>query len=327
MTSNKNHIGHETIPQIYRHETRSVHQHEQGYPGWDLRLLQVSEGQFEGEITTLDLEGLKIVKDHSNKAMLKQGELEETSISFSIPLSSPCAPLICQGKHYEQGGVLAVRGGELPEIRVNAGLDLLCLCVECSSFISLLNGPESDIDGLKTGPNYLPIHIGSQDLTQLFELTCHTLSSAPSHLSLHRELRDAFLSHVLDALEQGPVERISPSARKRVVDRARDVIAAHDGEPIAIPTLCHQIGVSRRKLQYCFQDCLGISPGVYIRLFRLNAIHRTLSYGNDSMRVQDEAVRWGFFHLGHFCSDYRRLFGERPSDTLNRARQYPAKSG
>jgi transcriptional regulator GlxA family with amidase domain len=27
------------------------------------------------------------------------------------------------------------------------------------------------------------------------------------------------------------------------------------------------------------------------------------------------AVRWGFFHLGSFSADYRRMFGEGPSET------------
>lgn len=31
--------------------------------------------------------------------------------------------------------------------------------------------------------------------------------------------------------------------------------------------------------------------------------------------VQDVAARWGFWHMGAFASDYRRQFGERPSDT------------
>jgi AraC family ethanolamine operon transcriptional activator len=31
--------------------------------------------------------------------------------------------------------------------------------------------------------------------------------------------------------------------------------------------------------------------------------------------VQDIAARWGFWHLSHFANDYRRMFGELPSET------------
>jgi AraC family ethanolamine operon transcriptional activator len=35
--------------------------------------------------------------------------------------------------------------------------------------------------------------------------------------------------------------------------------------------------------------------------------------------VQDVAAAWGFWHLSQFATDYRKLFGTRPSDTLKAA--------
>jgi AraC family ethanolamine operon transcriptional activator len=32
--------------------------------------------------------------------------------------------------------------------------------------------------------------------------------------------------------------------------------------------------------------------------------------------VQDVAAAWGFWHLSQFATDYRKLFGVRPSETL-----------
>lgn len=37
--------------------------------------------------------------------------------------------------------------------------------------------------------------------------------------------------------------------------------------------------------------------------------------------VTETALRWGFGHLGEFAGEYRARFGERPSDTLRRARR------
>jgi len=36
--------------------------------------------------------------------------------------------------------------------------------------------------------------------------------------------------------------------------------------------------------------------------------------------VTDVALDWGFLHFGWFSQDYRRLFGETPSQTLHRGR-------
>jgi AraC family ethanolamine operon transcriptional activator len=38
------------------------------------------------------------------------------------------------------------------------------------------------------------------------------------------------------------------------------------------------------------------------------------------VRIGDVAARWGFWHFSQFSADYRRMFGELPSETLRGAR-------
>jgi len=65
-----------------------------------------------------------------------------------------------------------------------------------------------------------------------------------------------------------------------------------------------------------------VSPGRYIKTIRLNAVRRELCRAEDPrMSVYDAAARWGFWHFGHFSGDYKKLFAELPSETLNRARR------
>ena len=62
---------------------------------------------------------------------------------------------------------------------------------------------------------------------------------------------------------------------------------------------------------------LDINPVAYIRTMRLNGVRRELKMANPHTdTVQDIAARWGFWHLSHFCTDYRLMFGELPSATL-----------
>ncbi len=90
---------------------------------------------------------------------------------------------------------------------------------------------------------------------------------------------------------------------------------AHRTRPVGVPELCEQLHVSRRTLQYCFQDVLGMAPATYLRTLRLNGARRDLC-GRAAGSVQDVAEAWGFWHLSQFATDYRRLFGKRPSETL-----------
>lgn len=86
--------------------------------------------------------------------------------------------------------------------------------------------------------------------------------------------------------------------------------------------LCELTHVSRRTLQYCFEQVLGLSPLQYLRLMRLNAVRRLLLAGlEEGDTIALLAARYGFWHAGQFSADYKGLFGEPPSATLARATQ------
>jgi AraC family ethanolamine operon transcriptional activator len=51
----------------------------------------------------------------------------------------------------------------------------------------------------------------------------------------------------------------------------------------------------------------------------LNAARNDLLRGDVSTaKVVEIASGWGFTHMGQFSADYRRMFGEKPSETLHR---------
>lgn len=71
-----------------------------------------------------------------------------------------------------------------------------------------------------------------------------------------------------------------------------------------------------------FAKCsvLGLSPVQYLRAARLLGVRRELLRAGPVIRVSDAAARWGFWRLSQFAADYKRLFGELPSETLGRTR-------
>ena len=69
---------------------------------------------------------------------------------------------------------------------------------------------------------------------------------------------------------------------------------------------------------------LFATTGVVLDLAFRNSMdearHDLLENANET-RVTDVALDWGFLHFGWFSQDYRRLFGETPSQTLKRSRR------
>ncbi|WP_416676656.1 helix-turn-helix domain-containing protein [Egbenema bharatensis] len=81
--------------------------------------------------------------------------------------------------------------------------------------------------------------------------------------------------------------------------------------------LCEKLYVSQRTLRYAFQECLGMSPMTYLKTQRLKQVRRQLKAPDQNQTtVTDIAIQYGFWHMGQFAQDYRKMFGERPSETL-----------
>jgi AraC family ethanolamine operon transcriptional activator len=81
--------------------------------------------------------------------------------------------------------------------------------------------------------------------------------------------------------------------------------------------LCEMANISERTLQYAFRERFGISPAAFLKARRLAAVRRALQTADSSQTsVGDLASFYGFWHVGQFATDYRRMFGENPSDSL-----------
>lgn len=103
------------------------------------------------------------------------------------------------------------------------------------------------------------------------------------------------------------------------VRRVIDYLHSHAHQLPTIPELCEIAQLSERNLQYGFREYLGVTPIRYLRLVRLNGVKRDLLMANPKTdRVVDVALNWGFVELGRFAGEYRQLFNELPSETLNK---------
>jgi len=97
--------------------------------------------------------------------------------------------------------------------------------------------------------------------------------------------------------------------------RFEDFIEQNQGLPLYISDVCAAVGVPERTLRkYCL-DQLGMAPRRYLVLRRMSQARRVLQRG-DGASVTEIAMDHGFGELGRFAVNYRRLFGESPSETL-----------
>jgi AraC-like DNA-binding protein len=100
--------------------------------------------------------------------------------------------------------------------------------------------------------------------------------------------------------------------------RAEDWILAYLDQPISRADLCAASGLNARQLSRCFQSHYGMGPMTFVRQRRLDAVREILIAAEPGeVAVSEVALDYGFYHLSRFAADYRRAFGELPSQTLH----------
>jgi AraC family transcriptional regulator, ethanolamine operon transcriptional activator len=307
--------------------TADVECHLSCQPGWGLDYEQLSAGSFEGSIDHVCLPGLSLVRESANCAVRQRGEMTQSGYGFAVPVRLDDEALF-NGQRWSLDCVAVGPSNDL-ELSCPASFLLMGVVVD-AGLIGMLHRKIFGRDLSSWLNQQVVVQLQPQAATRLrgaLQQAFDAVEAAPKLLDDRTacdQLRDAILSEWLAVLpldvDTGDLKLVG--ARRRVVDRACSLILAQRDEPISLLELCGRIGVSESKLNYCFQDVLGISPGRYLKAVRLNHVRRELRRCRDrGIGVQDIAAHWGFWHLGQFSSDYKRQFAELPSQTLRAARR------
>jgi transcriptional regulator GlxA family with amidase domain len=107
-----------------------------------------------------------------------------------------------------------------------------------------------------------------------------------------------------------------------LVQQAENLALAYLDEPIHISALCRTLTVSERTLRKAFHRIHGLPPCRHLRMLRLSQARRALLSADCRLTsVTEIATCFGFVELGRFSVEYKKVFGERPSQTLHRASQ------
>src|SRR5262249_18505741 len=115
------------------------------------------------------------------------------------------------------------------------------------------------------------------------------------------------------------LDRLQSRVAPRDVQRAIDYIQGHLSAPLALADIARASGIPGRTLLKHFKDHMGTSPMRYMQTARLARVREALLCGDRLESVTDIAMAWGFRHLGRFAVEYRKHFGESPSETRRRS--------
>ena len=289
---------------------------------------QLGCGQFSGEMTTVDLGGVLVVRERVNRRLLQNGLITAVSLFWAWKKSHRYRS---NGVEHDDNCMMLYGAHEEFDILSDPS-EMVAVSLSEQTLADWFGCPTELIDpGLFRGPRKVPTDIADslrRAIMTGLAIADQQGNTIPDEL-WRDSIRDELLQAVTTVAELPGDRQIRRCERtyERVVRAAREFTLRNSGEELSLQDVYQHIGVSRRNLHYAFDCVMGISPGQYLRSLRLNAARRDIKRWNPAAHsLADIAARWGFWHPSHFAADYKRRFGELPSETAHRAARGRASS-
>lgn len=295
--------------------------------GWEVDFSQTSPGALDSECLVFKSGCLLLTQATFNRHMLHCGAAPAGHLTFSLQLGAHEA-YPAYGKPFSQCEILLLPATrELDSISPpNFNNCNISLPVDMVETLAGQADCSDMVRDLSPGGTFRPSPESLGRLKRLLRRTCAHLpreGGQPHFDPVREDILNAFSQCLLSV--RGTPARLAPNKRRRTVHRAMEYIREGCRDPIPMAELSDAVGVSERTLHYAFKQHLGITPLAYAKSYRLHGVRRELEQKRTD-RITEAASRWGFWHMGQFGADYKRLFGERPSDTLRRPPERPTLS-
>ena len=306
---------------------RSIDEQAVLLESWNQTYCQISRGAFDGSVSSIRAGAVLMIVERMNRAVFQRGCVDPSRFAIGIPFQLEGHALLCgQASHRDGLHVFSGRGGFeflSPDKHVVVNLEIAFdeladpLLRAAMDRVRAAFGPHPgviDVDRTR-------LHDFRTTLAWLLDTVLATpaiLADLRTRASFEQSVvlgLDELSRYVDDAPQADPIASIPRNWK--LVSSVRDLVEASPDCPLSVAELCARLGVSRRTMQYVFEDVTGMNPASYLRAVRLDHVRKELRVAES---VTDAATRWGFWHFGHFSNDYREQFGELPSETLRRLR-------
>lgn len=292
--------------------------------GWDQDFRQIDHGALRARAILFGHTQITVLRIELNRSFHQIGTPPSGVLTFGLP--------------DKESGALRWNGFVTPPgVLINFNYEEMLDCVSPAPFGAFVISFHEDvlqsaseklgygsdlIDSIKSKRFWEPSNHNCDQLRQdLFALQKVTADDGDSGLRLWRGVFNADLASLLMRIiskESSTPQLTGPMSRTAAMNRAVRILSDHDQFPINIEALCTMVGASWATLQRAFAEEFGVTPSSYIKSRRLSAVQTELIKRGPDAMICNVANRWGFWHMGSFAADYRKQFGELPSETLKR---------
>lgn len=317
------------VPDFFHVKTRDPDEIYDHVTTWEQEYIQLKKGHFSCKVDVISIGEFQFLREIIDASTLIRGQIPKDCVAIALPrnflrddyyLGHEITPHTVLKANHTDSFDLKI-GQQIENIIMVAPVDeVLVLAEKTQCLISeaeLISPGIIHFDAVVQHP--LSIYLDELFLlleTQPEQLADPTIGSSMAQLIL----ADA-LSLFLDVITTRPSIELPQQGLgyRQLVKSAETFIQDRVKQPITLQDLCEHLHISQRSLNYAFKAVYGLPPMEYLKVLRLNQVRYALKSADPGAnRVTEIASRFGFWHMGQFSADYKRMFGEPPSATLKR---------
>jgi len=288
---------------------------------WNLDFVQLRPGKFSANISQFISPNFQIGHTSFNCAVKQEGRSPEGvwTFAFANNVNIYWRNYIVHPKSI----IIYAPGSEINAVSA-ANFDVMVFSISESQLLSIAKKEhrENLIHRLKS------IELFSTHDAQ-WDVLRNSIARGLNSLSQtsNSKIRANFMNNFtkgLIRLMQGAeisVDKVSGKKRLKLLQAAEAIMLNNLTEHISVADVSRQLNVSERTLLYAFKNQFDMGPKAYMKVLKLNHAHHLLHRGIGSDTISAIARESGFWHMGQFHTDYKRFFGELPSDTVNSAEE------
>tara|TARA_B100002052_G_C15843669_1_gene581395 strand:+ start:489 stop:1466 length:978 start_codon:yes stop_codon:yes gene_type:complete len=298
--------------------------------GQATRITQLDDGPGTYEISASENKGISLAQISASKTLLYEGWGNGRTVDFNwvTPLSSRFEVYgYCDGYEMRPNS-LAGFGTINPSPRNAWGkyssdcLSTACM-VDKERLMNLLSKCKA-YDALDRLNNQVGMHCNNDAFHQIRKLAKKDLNAGIINSSKYFDL-------IVACLEESDSDTLLLRDSKNINQLREIVYLAHDVEtmsdPLTLSQVCAYIDSSQASLYRTCQEFFGMGIIELMTHVRMEESRRVLL--NKELRqnlrlysIRDVAIRYGFKHQGRYARRYFTSFGELPSQTIERSRDY-----
>lgn len=291
---------------IHHHD--DLEQLQTCFDGWDVELIPLDPNRRAGWASIAVMPSARVIRMHAGRSVVIRGRAPPIDDCLMLSASHG-TPLRWQGQPIDANRFALAGKGARFDVFLPGDATL---CVVATQLLAAVP------------PRRIQLRTATPESIRALLRCAESAASDDARRDRNavRQPTDTDLvRHIRTAMQTSTVASRATSMRTAAVARACRFIDSRLPKPISLADLCQHCGVGARTLEYGFREFYDTTPIGFVKSQRLTGTRGALMQaGPQRPSVSEIAGRWGFMHMGQYSADYRSLFGETPTMTVQRAR-------